>query len=163
VTAALRWSAAALALGAALGCLLALAGIDLVRIGTPRDALADTPAVAVTLVHHNLPVTMWPLALVGLGWPAIPFARAVGDALVAGQLLWHGAMVASALVQQPVMWRYLPHLPLEYTALAIPAAAWLRARRERPAPNAGELLGLVGAVVALLVGAAILETYLVPL
>jgi hypothetical protein len=116
----------------------------------------------VELVAHNLPVAVWLLALVALGWPALPGARRVGDALVVGQLLGHGALVGNALAQHPGLWRYLPHLPLEWLALATPVAVWARAR-------AGRRIGAVAAglaalrVAGLLGLAAIVETYLVPL
>jgi hypothetical protein len=161
VTAAARLSSSLLLLGGALGAGLAVLGVAVVVVGPPHDALADTPANAIALFRHNLPIDLWPLALVWLGWPAIPVARSVGDALVTGQLVWHGALLGSALAQQPALWRYLPHLPFEYTALALPTAAWWHARRTAK-PAATTMLTLTLTVIGLLAAAAILETYLVP-
>lgn len=114
------------------------------------------------LVRHNAVVALWPLALVWLGWPAIPVARTIGDALAAGQVLLHGALLGSALAQQPGLWRFLPHLPFELAALALPVAAWIAARHSGDV-NPIRLAGTVVAVLALVLAAAVLETYLVPI
>jgi hypothetical protein len=63
---------------------------------------------------------------------------------------------------QPETWRYLPHLPLEWLALAIPAAAW-RTARGQARPGRLQLVGVAGCCVVVLAGAAVLETYLVPI
>lgn len=162
MSAAARFSATVLLLGAALGVALAALRAAVITVGTPHDALAATPSTTAGLFWHNLPVVAWPLALFWLGWTAIPVARAVGDALISGQLLWHGVLLGNALAQEPGLWRYLPHLPLELTALAIPAAAWFHARRTGT-PATKTLATLTATVVALLMAAAILESYLVPL
>jgi hypothetical protein len=152
----------AMVMAAGAGALLDDSGLRLVDAGMSRDALVARPRTVIELVAHNAPVAVWPLALVALGWPALPGARRVGDALVAGQLLGHGAIIGSALAQHPGLWRYLPHLPLEWLALALPVAAWAQARAGRPA--GAVLIGLVALrVTALLALAAIVETYLVPL
>jgi hypothetical protein len=150
------WAATALAAGAAS------AGVTVIGAGAPRDALAATPPTAIELLAHNCPVALWPLALVGLGWPAIPGARRAGDVLIAAQLLGHAALVGGALGAHPGMWRYLPHLPLEWLALALPTGGWLAARRHGAIPiaTAARLAGLTVGVLGL---AAVIETYLVPL
>jgi hypothetical protein len=153
---------AVLAVSAALGAVLAEAGARVITVGAPRDVLAATPQTVLELVAHNLPVALWPLALIVLGWPALPGARQAGDVLVGGQLLGHGAIVGNALVQQPGLWRYLPHLPVEWLALALPVAAWAQARAGRSFGVAG-VVEAAGRVVMLLVLAAVVETYLVPL
>jgi hypothetical protein len=154
--------ALAMVLAAGAGALADRAGLRVLEVDAPRDALAAAPRTVVELVAHNLPVAIWPLALVALGWPALPGARRVGDALVAGQLLGHGALVGSALTQHPGLWRYLPHLPLEWLALALPVAVWASARADR---HVGAVaVGLVALRVGVLLGlAAIVESYLVPL
>jgi hypothetical protein len=152
----------ALWLATAAGAALASAGLQLIRAGAPRDALEPSLYTASGLLAHNALVALWPLALVAIGWPALAGARAAGDALVAAQLLSHGLTVGGALGQQPDTWRYLPHLPLEWLALAIPAAAWLTARAHPPRPAAKTIGVTAGACVAALLGAAAIETYLVP-
>lgn len=149
------------ATGAGTG--LALAGVHLITVPAPRDALEPNLATAMELFAHNALVALWPLALTALGWHGLTGIRLVGDALLAAQLVAHGLLVGSALGQHPETWRYLPHLPLEWLAIATPAAAWLTARRGRPArPAATTLAAGAGACVAALLGAAPIETYLVP-
>lgn len=162
MTAALRMALLALTGAAAAGAAFALAGIDVVAVGEPHDALQNSAGTVASLARHNTAVVLWPLALVALGWGAIPVARTVGDALIAGQLLAHGAVLGNAVAQQPGLWRYLTHLPLELTALVLPVAAWIAARRGTPISRTG-LAGIAGVVLALVVGAAACETYLVPL
>lgn len=141
----------------ALAAMIASRGASLVE-RAPHDALPARPDVAVDLLAHNAPVALWPLALAALGWATIPVARRVGDALIATHLLAHAALVGGALGAQPATWRYLPHLPLEWLALALPATAWLAARRGRP-PH---LVVSASGTVASLGLAALLETYATP-
>jgi hypothetical protein len=153
------------------GTALTLAGAHVWHAPAPRPALDATPRVVGELMANNTPVALWPLALIALGWPALTGARLAGDALVTAQLLGHGLLVGAAVGQHPGLWRYLPHLPLEWLALAIPAAAWHTARRRaRPTPPATppvaavrRLGPLAGAALALLALAAAIETYLTPI
>ena len=139
----------------AAGATLGIAGVHMLAASAPNDALPATPGTAAALLAHNAPVALWPLALIAFGWPRLRGARA-------GQLLAHGLMVGNALGQHPALWRYLPHLPLEWLALATPAGAWLATRRDTPASR--QRLGhSLAAAVAVLALAAIVETYLVPL
>jgi hypothetical protein len=143
----------------ATGALLAAAGLLELTSGAPRDALPARPGVAVNLAAHNALVALWPAGLVAVGWAAIPVARTAGDILVAGQLAGHGLLVGSAVGTHPDLWRYLPHLPVEWLALSLPAAAWATARRNEP-----PLLIPTGLLTTLLVvGAALVETYAVPI
>ena len=142
----------------AAGAALTAAGVELTT-GTPHDALPARPDVAVDLLVHNALVALWPLALIALGWAAIPVARTVADALIAGHLAGHGLLVGNALAAHPDTWRYLPHLPAEWLALSLPVAAWLAARRDGRAPVPRTLALTVG----LLVVAAVVETYAVPI
>jgi hypothetical protein len=154
--------AGGLVASAVAGAVLAAVGVEIIVVGAPHDALTAAPATVLALVRHNAVVALWPLALVWLGWPAIPVARTTGDALAAGQVLLHGAVLGSALAQQPGLWRYLPHLPFEFAALALPVAAWITARRSGEV-NPTRLAGTVAAVLALVLAAAVLESYLVPI
>jgi hypothetical protein len=148
------------------GALTALAGLHILAARAPHDALPTSVGTGLELFAHNAPVALWPLALVAIGWPALPAARLLGDLLIAGQLLAHGLLVGSQLGQHPGTWRYLPHLPFEWLAIAIPAAAWLRARTRRArTPDGDDGVGLVGplaACIAALAAGAAIETYLVP-
>ena len=145
-----------------IGIGLATIGVDVIATGEPHDALPATPDTAAGLLAHNALVALWPLALIALVWPQLPSARRAGHALVAGQLVAHGLLVGNALGQHPALWRYLPHLPLEWLALATPAGAWLTASRDTPAPLPW-LAHTAAAALGLLALAAIVETYLVPL
>ena len=125
---ALTFSYLALWLATLTGAALAAAGARLQAVEAPRPALTPSLATVGELVEHNTLVALWPLALVALGWPELPGARTAGDLLVAAQLLAHGLLIGTAIGQHPQLWRFLPHLPLEWLALALPAAAWLTAR-----------------------------------
>lgn len=141
------------------GALLAAAGVLELTSGAPRDALPARIGVAVDLAAHNAPVALWPAGLVAAGWAAIPVARTLGDVLVVAQLAGHGLLVGSALGAHPDLWRYLPHLPIEWLALAVPAGAWVTARRGEPVHLMKTAL-LTGPLVA---SAAFVETYAVPI
>ena len=146
----------------AAGATLGIAGVHMFAAPAPHDALPATPGTAAGLLAHNALVTLWPLALIALGWSQLRGARAAGHALVAGQLVAHGLLVGNALGQHLALWRYLPHLPIEWLALATPAGAWLAAPRHTCRSRRWLGHNLAG-VVALLTLAAIVETYLVPL
>ena len=144
------------------GLLAGRIGVRLSTIRPPRDALTAQPHTVLLLLAHNAPIALWPLALIALDWPRIPVARHVGDALIAGQLAGHGLFVGVAIAQQPTLWRYLPHLPLEWLALALPAAAWSAARRGTPVRRE-DAARIALVAVAVLAAAALVETYLVPI
>jgi hypothetical protein len=156
---------AALWLATLLGAGLALVGVRVLSAGVPHDALAARTSTALGLLAHNTPVALWPLGLSALGWHALAVTRTAGDVLISGQLVAHGLIVGSALGQHPAVWRYLPHLPLEWLALALPAGAWLTARARPGGPTAARFVGLAliaASCLAALAGAALMETYLVP-
>jgi len=157
-------AAIALAGAAAAGALavLALPGLGSSLYPHPPEGTLDADAgTALALVAHNVPVALWPLALVALDWHEIPAARHLADALVAFQLAAHGASVGAALATWPELVRWLPHLPAEWTAIAPPCAAWVAARRGAPAAPATLLLA-AAATLALLALAAALETWVAP-
>jgi hypothetical protein len=164
LTRALVRAYAALWAATVVGVLAGVAGVQLIKVGTPHDALPASLSTARGLLAGNALVVLWPLALVALDWPRIPVARAIGDVVVAGQLLGHGLLVGDALGQRPGLWRYLPHLPIEWLAIALPVAAWLAARRDPTTQPRPSVLIAVGVLAALtLVLAAVYETYLVPI
>ena len=150
---------AAAAVGAGLSC----TGVRVLDAQRPHDALSTEPATVLDLLAHNARVALWPLLLVALAWSRMRITRLVGDALVAGHVLGHGALLGSALAQRPELWRYLPHLPFEWLAIALPVAAWSTARRGPGRPGSWGLVALATLVLVLLALAAIVETYAVPL
>ena len=160
---ALRQSYLAISGATAAGALLGLAGIALISARAPHDALGAHASTALTLLRLNAVVALWPIALLGLGWHRIPFARRVGDTLVRAQLLGNGLVAGNALGQHPQLWRYLPHLPFEWLAIAIPVAAWVSARRADISYERQTLLAVAVACLGALTVAAAVETYLVPI
>jgi len=157
----------ALAALAGAGALAALAVIAVPGLGhslypdAPRPALSGGAVATLELLAHNAPVALWPLALVLLGWHGIPVARRVGDGLIAAQLAIHGATIGAALATWPELARWLPHLPAEYAAIALPCAVWIAARRNG-CPTPSQLALLASATLALLAFAASLETWGTP-
>jgi hypothetical protein len=146
-----------------MGVLLGLAGVALIPAQAPRDALTANADTALTLLRLNAVVALWPIALLGLSWHRIPYIRHLGDALVRAQLLGNGLVAGDALGQHPGLWRYLPHLPLEWLALAIPVAAWVSAGRADLSCERRQLLVVAVSCLAVLSLAAVVETYLVPI
>ena len=141
---------------------LALPGLgDALYPSAPAPSVAADAATAVELVAHNAPVSLWPLCLVALGWHRIPILRQLADGLIAAQLAVHGASVGAALAAWPELIRWLWHLPLEWSALALPCGVWIAARRAAAPPRRS--LALHAALtVALLALAAALETWAAP-
>ena len=90
--------------------------------------------------------------------------RHVGDLLVAVLVLANPVVVGFALGRYPTeLPAYLPHLPLEYAALAIAASAWLT--RRLPSVSAQRTPSVLRcATLTLIVTAiaAVVETYAVP-
>lgn len=149
------------AAAAAALAVLALPGLgEAVYPSAPEPSLAADPATVLALLAHNVPVALWPLCLVALGWHEIPLARRLGDGLIAAQLAVHGASVGAALAAWPELIRWLWHLPAEWSALAFPCSAWICARAGAPPRRALSLYAAVTA--ALLALAAVLETWAVP-
>lgn len=156
---------AALWMATITGVALAGLGAELQHVRAPRPVLEATLSTLGELLAHNALVALWPLTLIALGWPALTGVRRVADVLIATQLLAHGLLIGTALGQHPQLWRYLPHLPLEWLAIAIPAAAWLTARRAHPAtpgPAPGGVVAIATGTLAVLAAAAAIETYLTP-
>ncbi len=151
---------------AGAGGLAALAVVFVPALGdslypeAPRATLAGAGAPLELLVHNSA-VALWPLCLLALDWHAIPVVRRISDGLIAAQLALHGASVGAALATWPQLVRWLPHLPAEYCAIALPCAAWIGARQGRP-PRTSELRRVAGATACLLAPAAALETWGTP-
>jgi hypothetical protein len=143
------------------GALVTAVGLIETAGREPHDALEAQPETVLALVAHNAPIVAWPFAVVAVGWHGLSGVRVVGDLLVAGQVVSHGAIVGAAIGEHPELWRYLPHLPLEWAAISASAAAWLHARKSSAVR--GEVLRLVAATAVAVLSAAVVETYLVPL
>ena len=160
---ALRESCLVISAATAAGALLGVAGLALIVARSPHDALTANASTALTLLRFNAVVALWPLTLLALGWDRIPYAGHLGDVLVRAQLVGNGLLAGNALGEHPALWRYLPHLPLEWQAIAIPVAAWVATRRADVLYGRQQLLVVATGSLALLTAAAVVETYLVPI
>lgn len=113
------------------------------------------------LVAHNVPIVSWPLLLGVLGAHRNHIARRVTDGLVLLWLVANTLPVGAALGAYGLrVVPYLPHLPLEWGALALGVSGWL-AQRQR-ALTVREGVGVFALIVCVLVCAATLETFAVP-
>ena len=160
----------AAASGLCLAAVIASAGLVAlfaVAVGAshanPHDAIEESPRAVATLFAHNAAVAWIPLGLAALGWDRARGLQLAGDAVVLASLIANGGVVGYALARVgPELAAYLPHLPVEWTALALPAGAWLSIRRGYPDRRA-LLLQALGLSAAALLVAAVLEVYAAPL
>ena len=120
---ALTVSYLALWLATLTGAALAAAGARLQAVEAPRPrARRRASPPSRELVEHNALVALWPLALVALGWPELPGARAAGDAARSPRSCSPTACSsAPPSASTPQLWRFLP----------APAAGVARARDPR--------------------------------
>jgi hypothetical protein len=131
---------------------------------TPHDSIDANAAAVLSLLMHNAAVAMTPLGLLALGWDQIPIVKNLADGLVTVVIIVNGAVVGYAFARAGVaLLPYLPQLPFEWTALAIPAGAWCSFRLQPPVDRRSSLLrALVPTTLALLI-AALLEALATPL
>jgi hypothetical protein len=88
-------------------------------------------------------------------------SRLIFDVLLTAMLAGNMALVGAALgAYGPDLMPWLVHLPLELAGLAVPAGAYLHARRAGPCPHV--LLATTAFAGVLLTVAALVETYLTP-
>lgn len=127
----------------------------------PRPHRPELHAMLVTRFAGNVRIALLPVLLAAIGAARHPATRAAGDLAVTGTLVANAGLVGAALaVDGRRLLLYLPHLPLEWAALACCAAPWLLARHQRlPART---LVALCAAGLLLLALAALAETYLTP-
>lgn len=156
------WTATLLPAGA-----IALAGHG--ATGAVRGALglalrpdaAPTVAAAAGVWLHNLPICAWPLLLTPIGAHRRRMGRLTGDLLVGGCVAVNALPVGAALgAYGRALLPYVPQLPVEWAGLAAGAGWWLCARRR--APGRRDALAWAGAVAAVLLVAALIETWGVP-
>jgi hypothetical protein len=115
----------------------------------------------IALLAHNLPIAAWPLLLGRMRARARPATRALADAMIVLCALANALPVGIALGGYgSALLAYLPHLPLEWAALALGYASWL-AEREDPLGR-GERSALLALIGCLLGAAAALETLAIP-
>lgn len=125
-----------------------------------RSGLPSEPASVARLVAHNAVVLGWPFALILLGWQRLPLAGSLASGLVIGSLCVQALAVGRTVGSEPALLSYLPHLPVEWIAVAAPAAAWFAARR---GARSAELVRLAALTALALVVAGVMEAYVAPL
>ncbi len=103
----------------------------------------------------------WPLVVALLGGARMGWSRTLTDLALVGDLALNAALVGAALgLHGRALVPWLPHLPLEWAALAVSAGGWLGARSGAIAGRA--LASRLAFFLALLLVAGALETYAVP-
>jgi hypothetical protein len=129
--------------------------------GHPHPTLTGTVGEAAGILLNNLRALAAPFLLIILRFPAARITRAVGDVAIAAILTVNCVIVGIQLGRwQGRLLPYLPHLPLEFSALACSTCTWLIARDDTKRRR--ELAVLAVAMIALLTGAACLETWVTP-
>lgn len=112
--------------------------------------------VFLVLAAHNFVVCAWPLALRALALDRFCRLRIAFSIPVVFALIANGAVVGVACgAYGPRLLSFLPHLPLEWAALAAGSAGWFAAGAARPR--------LWVALAALVATAAAIETWVAPL
>lgn len=147
---------AATLLPAAIAALIGVDSLpvpDGARHGTPREAL-DILAINLRLVLVLLAAAL--LLRVQPAW------KPIFDVIVFALLAFNAAVVGIAIAAYgPGIARWLTHLPLEWGAFAVAAAAYCHARKSS---LSWPLLTQYGAFALLsLVAGALVETFLLPL
>lgn len=152
---------AALAISAIAAAIVGeLIGID---HDSPRDALHGSLGEIASLAAHNAGVALLPLGLLAIGWDQLRGVERAGDALIAGMLIANGASIGRGFAQAgSELFAYLPHLPLEWAALALPAGAWFAFRARPPRERARALVHVAALTGLLVVLAAVVESLTVP-
>jgi hypothetical protein len=156
-------AAAAAAVIALTGAAVLAGALDpsLAAGGHPHPTLTGTVGEAASILLNNLRALSAPFLLVIVRFPARRVARAVGDVAIAAILTVNCVTVGIQLGRwQGRLLPYLPHLPLEFSALACSTCAWLIARDATE--HRRQLTVLALATIALLIGAACLETWATP-
>ena len=111
--------------------------------------------VVAALVVHNASIALWPLAAIAADlhrWRL----RALLDGLLAVTLMANAGIVGAALSAYGTrLVRFLPHLPLEFLGLALPATSWMLHR----AGGRARALPVARRTVVVLTSAALIEAY----
>ena len=127
----------------------------------PHPTLTGSASDALGILANNLRLLAAPFLLWLLRLQHSRVGRAAGDLIMLALAGASAVTVGIALGR----WRerlipYLPHLPLEWTALTVAIATWLLIRTCGGSPR--QLLALGSSVVALLCAAAAVETWATP-
>lgn len=124
----------------------------------PQPTLAGTPAEVADILLSNVAVLVVPLLFAGAAAGRPGPWRAAGDLATAGIVAVNSLSVGAALALHGThLLRYLPHLPVEGTALALAGSTWVCQRRHRH-----RLGHVLLAVIVLAAIAAVVEVYATP-
>ena len=147
------------------------AGAELLEPGLtgatpPHPTLHATAAAIASIFTTNLRVLALPFLLIAVGCHTNRITRVAGDMSVAAVLAINAFCIGAAIGQwRTALMPYLPHLPLEYAAVAVAASAWIKVRQHttrRPLLSTRETVVELVAATALLLAAAAVEVLLTP-
>ncbi len=140
---------------------LAAAVRDALPVRLDGANIPHEPGEVVRIAANNLAVAGSMLLTAALAARMRRTARLVCDVLAASIVARSAVLVGAVLGSRTTdLVPYLPHLPLEWAAIATASGAWLYARRR---PLSGrQLAAFTVATVALVLAAAVLETYATP-
>lgn len=148
----------------AAAALVELLDPSLFASSAPRPTLLPTLGAAAGIFATNIRLALVPFIVIALRFQSARASRLIGDVLLAGLLGGNAALVGLALGRwQDRLIPYLPHLPIEYLAIAAAAGAWLVVRRR--GDHRGALRASAGyaiATVVLLAIAAVVEVLATP-
>jgi hypothetical protein len=145
----------------ALGAIAVVVAPQVAASTPPHSTLTGTLGEAESILLNNLRAIAVPFGLILLGFPARRAGRITGTIVVWAWLAVNCVPVGIALERwQGRLLPYLPHLPLEWAALACSTCAWLVGRDT--IGNRRNLIALVLATAGLLTVAACLETWATP-
>jgi hypothetical protein len=97
----------------------------------PHPTLHPTATAIASILATNARVLALPFVLIVFGSHTTRAGRTAGDALLLAVLGANALRVGVAIGRwQTRLLPYLPHLPLEYAAVAVATSAWLRARQQ---------------------------------
>jgi hypothetical protein len=162
----LAFTYAALIAATAIGVAVELADHGVAGSAPPHPTLHPSLQAIGSILATNVRVLAAPFLLIAFRFHTSTPARIAGDLLLSTILAANALRVGVALARwQTRLLPYLPHVPLEYSAAAVAATAWLSARRcgGRHQPQLMPATGLYAAVAAASRNAAaIVEVLLTP-
>jgi Stage II sporulation protein M len=157
---------AGLWIATALGAGAELLDPGLTGATPPHPTLHATPAAIASVFTTNLRVLALPFLLIAVGCHINRITRLAGDMSVAAVLAINAFRIGVAIGRwRTVLVPYLPHLPLEYAAVAVAASAWIKFRQHgisHPSLSTREAIVELVAATALLLAAAAVEVLLTP-
>lgn len=151
----LLWLLAATALTAAAALVGPLHDLARSIYPTAPHAPADPPGV-LELLFHNAAIAAIPGVLVLVRWHTHPGWSRAGNILIPALLTAQAIAIGLGIGSWPEVVRYLPHLPLEFAALAAGAQIWQHADNRR------QIFRWAALTTVLLVCAAIVEVLAAP-